>query len=444
MAARVVRPDGRGLLLFDAHPVGCRRFVDELAASAGAIGPVVPQARQPAGAGRPVALIIGSSAGYGLAATVTALVRHGMRGVGVCYERPASAHRTATAGWYRAIHTATLAERIGTDFTLVNGDCFSDETKMLTARLLAERYGRVDYLVYSVAAPRRTDQRTGAVQQAVIRPIGSAYHADTLTFGPDGRADLSTVLVEPATAGQCTATVAVMGGGDWAAWAACLARNGLIGSRFRTVALSYVGPESTSPIYRRGTIGAAKEHLERTAVELTEGPLRQYGGRALVSVNGVAVTVASAAIPGIPLYIALLRRVLGDRMQSPAQQLAKLWAQLTGDEPLAVDDSGRLRLDDWELRADVQREVALARRLIGARAIDACASTGWFLREVRRLYGFDVDGVDYTEPVEPDVPWPEAGSQGRSGAGGPASTAAPARPSGSSASTTPASAELQS
>jgi enoyl-[acyl-carrier protein] reductase/trans-2-enoyl-CoA reductase (NAD+) len=400
------------LLLFDAHPVGCCRFVDELAAQAAALRPTTdrpstdrPSPDQPS-PDRPVALIIGSSAGYGLAATVAALVCHGMRGVGVCYERPASRHRTATAGWYRAVRTATLAERLGADFTLVNGDCFGADTKLRVARLLTERYGRVDYLIYSVAAPRRTNQLTGAVEQAVIRPLGSAYPAETLTFGPDGRAALSKVLVEPATADQCAATVAVMGGGDWASWVTTLARNDLLGPRFRTVALSYIGPESTAAIYRRGTIGAAKEHLERTAHELTERLLRERGGQALISVNGVAVTQASAAIPGLPLYISLLRQVLGDGMQSPAQQLIRLWDQLTDVAPLSVDDRGRIRLDDWELRGDVQRQVALARRLMGAQEAGAYPSTGWLYRQLRRLYGFDVDGVDYAEPAEPDLPWP--------------------------------------
>ncbi len=401
VTARVVRPEGRGLLLFDAHPAGCCRSVDELAAQV----PRRAVADRPV-ADRPVALIIGSSAGYGLAATVAALVRHGMRGVGVCYERPASGHRTATAGWYRSIGTAALAESLGSDFTLVNGDCFRPETKVRVAALLAERYGRVDYLVYSVAAPRRTDQLTGAVHQAVIRPLGSAYRARTLTFGPDGQAALSEASIEPATAEQRAATVAVMGGDDWAAWVSALVRNGLLGPRFRTVALSYIGPESTRAIYCGGTIGAAKEHLESTAVELTEGLLRGRGGRALISVNGAAVTAASVAIPGVLLYLALLRRVLGDAMQSPAQQLVRLWDQLTVVTPLDLDEAGRMRLDDWELRADVQRDVALALSRVDAQTIGACAGARWVYSQTRRLYGFDVDGVDHAEPVEPDLPWP--------------------------------------
>lgn len=394
VTVRTVLPEGRGFLLFDAHPTGCARVVDELAAEAADTGAAAPAID------RPVALIIGVSAGYGLAAAVTGLVRHGMRGVGICHERPASDRRTATAGWYRAERLADLARTVGGDLALVNADCFSDETKAHVVQLLRERYGRVDYLIYSVAAPRRRDPQTGTVHQSVVKPLGSAFNAPSLTQGSDGRPVLTWHSVEPATAEQCAATVAVMGGADWAAWVRSLASADLLGPRFRTAALSYVGPELISAIYRRGTIGAAKEHLERTARELTDGLLRDTGGLAVTSVHGSAVTQASTAIPGFALYAALLRRALGSEMRTPVQQLVRLWEELAGAAAPVVDAAGRVRLDGWELHADVQAQVRRAWEAADERTLAHHADTPWLFAEARRIYGFDVAGVDYAAPVE--------------------------------------------
>jgi enoyl-[acyl-carrier protein] reductase / trans-2-enoyl-CoA reductase (NAD+) len=391
VAERIVRPTGRGFLLLDSHPAGCVASVEQM--------------RVPAtGKSGPTALIIGSSAGYGLATTIAGLAREGIQGVGIGFERPPG-RRTATAGWYRTIATARLAGELGRDFTFVNADAFADATKQETLDLIAKRFGGIDYLIYSVAAPRRTDPETGTTYQSVIKPLGAPHTTRTLEFDSDGTPALRELGADPAGDDEKAATVKVMGGEDWSRWVDALSERGLLRDGFRTVALTYIGSRLTSAIYRDGTIGAAKAHLEATASSLTDR-LAPLGGRAFTSVNGAAVTQASTAIPGIALYVSLLRRVLGDRLQSPMEQSIQLWAQLTGAAPLDLDDQGRIRLDRWELDPAVQDEVAAHWAAITPDTIADHADVGWFRSQFRALYGFDVPGVDYDRPVDPDLPWP--------------------------------------
>jgi enoyl-[acyl-carrier protein] reductase / trans-2-enoyl-CoA reductase (NAD+) len=353
-----------------------------------------------------VALVIGSSAGYGLATTIAGLVRYGIHGVGIGFER-APGRRTGTAGWYRTIATARLAAEVGSDFTFVNADAFADTTKDEVLDLIAKRFGGLDYLVYSVAAPRRTDPRTGETYQSVIKPRGESSSTKTLDFDSDGTANLREIMVAPATEEEAAETVRVMGGEDWSRWVMALSERGLLRDGFRTVALSYIGSSLTSAIYRHGTIGAAKEDLEQTATTLNEH-LTATGGGALTSVNGAAVTQASTAIPGIALYVSILRAVLGDGLQSPVEQSVRLWDQLTGAIPFDLDEQGRIRLDRWELTDDVQAEVGRRWQAATEDSIGTLADLDWFRTQFRGLYGFDVPGVDYERPVEPDLPWPAA------------------------------------
>ncbi|WP_067130555.1 enoyl-[acyl-carrier-protein] reductase FabV [Microtetraspora malaysiensis] len=398
MTARLIQPSGRGFLLFDSHPAGCARIVADMAAQ-------VRRQTRPGEGKRPVALIIGSSAGYGLATAVAGITRYGVQGVGLCFERPPTARRTATAGWYRTIATAALAQEAGSDFAFVNGDAFADATKDDVLDLVAKRFGGIDYLIYSVAAPRRTDPVTGALHQSVIQPVGAEHVTKTLEFDGDGTPHLKEIRVQPATDEETADTVKVMGGEDWARWVDALEARDLIRPGFTTVALSYIGSHLTSAIYRAGTIGAAKLHLEGAASVLGDR-LSAYGGRALTSVNGAAVTQASTAIPGIALYVSLLRDVLGEGMASPLAQSIDLWDQLTGAAPLDTDEQGRVRLDRWELAEEVQAAVTERWEAATPDTIGDLADTGWFGDEVRRLYGFAVPGVDYSLPSDPDLPWP--------------------------------------
>ncbi|GHH69421.1 hypothetical protein GCM10018781_27900 [Kitasatospora indigofera] len=275
------------------------------------------------------------------------------------------------------------------------------------ADLVERRFGgRLDHLVYSVAAPRRTDPDTGAVHASVPKPIGRTNRTKTLVFDEEGAPEVREVETAPAEGDDVEQTVAVMGGTDWERWIDHLAGRGLLADGFSTAALSYVGSSLTAAIYRQGTIGAAKAHLEATARVLDERLGRTVGGRAVTSVNGAAVTQSSTAIPGIALYTGLLRGVLGDGLVPPVHQLAALWDQLTGAAPLDLDADGRIRLDGFELADDVQ--AAVAERWENARTatVGDLADLDWFRDEVRRLHGFSVPGIDYTAPVATDVPWP--------------------------------------
>ncbi|MFB8236965.1 enoyl-[acyl-carrier-protein] reductase FabV [Kitasatospora purpeofusca] len=400
MTPRVLTPRNRGFLFLDSHPAGCRQLVTDMWEACPAPG------RLPDGDG-PVALVIGSSAGYGLAATVAGLKRAGVRGIAVSFEKAPTERRTATAGWYRTAATAELARAAGRDLVFLNGDAFSDAMKDQVAELLQERFGgRLDHLVYSVAAPRRTDPGTGTTYASVLKPIGGASRTSTLVFDDEGAAEVREVETAPAEGDDIEQTVAVMGGADWERWIDHLAGRGLLAEGFTTAALSYIGSPLTAAIYRQGTIGAAKVHLEATARALDERLGAAVGGRAVTSVNGAAVTQSSTAVPGIALYTGLLRGVLGEGMVPPVHQLATLWDQLTGAAPLALDPEGRVRLDGWELADAVQAAVAERWRAATTDTVAGLADLDWFRAEVRRLYGFSVPGVDYTAPVATDVPWP--------------------------------------
>lgn len=397
VSLRNIEPKQRGFLIVNSHPEGAAQTVRSMWDGI--------EARTDGR--KPVALILGHSAGYGLATLLAGLRRHGIRGVGVAFETADNGRRTATAGWYRTAAAAQLAAEEGHDIRFVNTDAFSTDAKTHVMDLLEQHYGAVDYLIYSLAAPRRTDPATGTVHHSVIKPLGAAYEAPALDFaGSDPK--VSRARIEPGTEDETRSTVAVMGGDDWALWVRALAARGLLADKFTTVALTYVGSEVTAPVYRQGTIGAAKEHLEQTAHDLnSSAALKEKDGRALTVVAGAAVTQASSAIPSIALYTAFLRTVLGERgFRSTADQAVDLWDQLEGRTPLALDETGRIRLDGWELDDEVQDRV---RELWSdpERGLEAARSgADWFMTQVQELYGWGVEGVPYGQPVEPDVAWP--------------------------------------
>ncbi|WP_327324403.1 enoyl-[acyl-carrier-protein] reductase FabV [Streptomyces sp. NBC_01210] len=401
MSERVISPRNRGFLFLDSHPAGCERLVEDM-------WQAVPAPTAPVAQRGPVALIIGSSAGYGLAATIAGLARAGIRGIGVCFEKAPTERRTGTAGWYRTAATAELARQHGREMVFLNGDAFSDTMKNQVADLIEKRYsGRLDYLIYSVAAPRRTDPDTGATYASVLKPIGDAYRTKTLVFDDQGTPEVREVETGPAEGDDVEQTIAVMGGVDWERWIDHLADRELLADGFTTAALSYIGSSLTAAIYRQGTIGAAKAHLEQTARTLNERLDKLVGGRAVTSVNGAAVTQSSTAIPGIALYVGLLRGVLGDAMVPPIAQLTEVWDQLTGVRPPELDNEGRVRLDTWELAPDVQAAVTERWQQVTTDTITELAELGWFQAEVRRLYGLSVPSIDYAAPVETHIPWPD-------------------------------------
>jgi enoyl-[acyl-carrier protein] reductase / trans-2-enoyl-CoA reductase (NAD+) len=398
VSLREIKPGNRGYLYVNSHPTGCKAVVDRM-------WQLTPD---PAGdRPGPVALVIGSSAGYGLAATLVGLRAHRMRGLGIAFESTATERRTASAGWYRTARTAELAAEAGADFTFLNGDAFSDGVKDEAADQLAARFGKIDLLIYSIAAPRRTDPLTGEVHHSVIKPLGTDYRAKTLVF-EDGVPQIGELHLQAADEAERDATVQVMGGADWQMWIDALQSKGLLADGFQTVALSYVGSDITAPIYRAGTIGAAKQHLEDTARAINTQ--LKGTGHAYTVVAGAAVTQASTAIPSIALYTSILHRVTGDSWHATVDQAAALWNQLAGDAELDLDDQDRIRLDDWEMNPGVQAAVRATWGQVDADTIATSADTGWFRDQVGQLYGWDVPGVDYEVAAETTVPWPASPS----------------------------------
>ncbi|WP_405705820.1 enoyl-[acyl-carrier-protein] reductase FabV [Streptomyces xanthophaeus] len=394
MSLREIKPGNRGYLYVNSHPTGCAAVVDRM----------WQQAPEPAGdRPGPVALVIGSSAGYGLAATLVGLRAHRMSGLGIAFESAETERRTAGAGWYRTARTAELAAGAGADFTFLNGDAFSDGVKDEAAEQLAARFGKIDLLIYSIAAPRRTDPLTGEVHRSVIKPLGADYRAKTLVF-EDGVPQTGELHLQAADEAERDATVQVMGGADWQLWIDFLQSRGLLADGFRTVALSYVGSDITAPIYRAGTIGAAKQHLEDTARAISTQ--LKGTGHAHTVVAGAAVTQASTAIPSIALYTSILHRVTGDGWQTTVDQATAVWNQLAGDTALDLDDQDRIRLDGWEMHPEVQAAVRAAWDRIDSDTVAADADTSWFRDQVGRLYGWDVPGVDYEREAETTVAWP--------------------------------------
>ena len=389
----IVRPKVRGFICTTAHPAGCAAEVARQAAHCRGL--------EIAGAAPRAALVVGASMGYGLSSRVAAAFGAGAATVGVIFDKPASDKRTASAGWYNTAAFHRLAAEQGLYARSVNGDAFSGEVKRETIELVRRDLGQVDLFVYSIGAPRRT-LADGTVAKSVLKPIGQPYRNKTIDVESG---TVSEVSIEPATPEEVAETVKVMGGEDWEEWVRALREAGVLAAGATTVAYSYIGPELTFPVYRRGSIGAAKDHLEATARRL-DLELGRGGGRAFVSVNKGVVTQSSSAIPVVPLYISLLFQVMKDKglHEGTAEQMGRLLAErlYTGGE-VPVDEEGRIRLDDWEMREDVQAEVARRWREVSSENVAELADLEGYRRDFLLLFGFGAPGVDYAADVDPHV-----------------------------------------
>ena len=393
----IIEPRIRGFICMTAHPDGCAAHVAEQ---------IDYVRRQDAVDGPRRVLVIGASTGYGLASRIVAAFGCGADTVGVFFERPAARRRTASAGWYNSAAFERAARAAGRGAWSINGDAFSNEVREQTLELVAERLGQVDLVVYSLASPRRIHPDSGETFNSVLKPIGERYSGTTID--PQNGA-VSEVRIEPADEGEIAATEAVMGGDDWQRWSAALHGAGLLAPGCLNVAYTYVGPSFTHAIYRAGTIGRAKEHLERTAHALDA----ELPARSLISVNKALVTQASAAIPVIPLYLMLLFRIMKQRgsHEGPIEQIHRLFAGrlYTGGE-IPTDDEGRVRIDDWEMDESVQQEVA--RRFAafaaggGGDRVAELADLEGYRDDFLRLFGFGLPGVDYAADADPEVTIP--------------------------------------
>ena len=386
-----IEPRIRDNVCLNAHPTGCFHQVENQIRYVTSRDKIDGPRR---------VLVIGASNGYGLAARIVSTFGSGAATIGLAYGRPAKGKRMASAGWYNNRAFMTLAENAGYQAWNINGDAFSGEIKEEVAQSIRENLGQIDFLVYSIAAPRRIDPETGEIYSSAIQPIDRPYTAKTVDF-LTGKVREETS--QPAGPEQVAQTIKVMGGEDWTLWIEHLLEADLLADGFQTIAFSYIGPDVTRPIYRDGTIGKAKEDLERRAGAINE-ILARVSGRAVIGVQKALVTRASAVIPGVPLYISLLYKVMKAKglHENCIQQIYRLYHDfLFCPEPVAPDSQGRLRLDDWEMRPDVQAEVAELWLKVNDENVDRLADLEGFRAEFLRHHGFGIPEVDYGEDVEP-------------------------------------------
>lgn len=387
----MLKPLVRDNVCLNAHPIGCAKETERQIAYI--------EARQSSYAplrGPRTVLVLGCSTGYGLASRIATAFGFHAATVGVSFERSPSAAKTGTPGWYanRAFDQAAAAT--GLTFRTIEADAFANSTKdqvIATARELGLRF---DLVVYSLASPVRTDPTTGELYRSVIKPIGSVYRGTTVNVF---NGVLSEAEVQPATAAEIAQTVKVMGGEDWTLWIEALRSTDLLAQGAKTVAYSYIGPKLSWPIYREGTIGRAKAHLEMTAKNITAAG----GIEAYVSINKALVTRASAVIPVIPLYVSVLYKVMKERgiHEDCIAQIDRLLRdRLYSGRPLALDAEGRIRIDDLEMGQTVQVEVEARMARIGPYNLNELADVAGFRTDFLRVHGFEVEGVDYEQDIE--------------------------------------------
>lgn len=386
----IVKPRIRGFICTTAHPDGCAKHVQQQTEYVEQQTPIT---------GPKKALVIGSSTGYGLASRIVATFGAGADTIGIFFEKPASDNRTGTAGWYNTAAFEQLAREAGHAAWNINGDAFSEEVKEKTIELIRREFGQVDLVVYSLASPRRTHPRTGESFSSVIKPIGQTFTSKTVDVHTG---KVSEITIDPATEEEVRQTVAVMGGEDWKMWMDALDGAGVLADNVTTIAYSYIGPELTYPIYREGTIGKAKDDLERTAQQLNES-LGKRGGRAFISVNKALVTQSSSAIPVVPLYISLLYKVMKEQgsHEGCVEQMYRLFAErlyTTGEVPL--DSQGRIRIDDLEMRDDVQAAVMELWGQINSDNLLSLADVEGYRNEFLHLFGFGFSNVPYDRETD--------------------------------------------
>jgi len=388
----LIRPKIRGFICITAHPEGCSAHVREQADYVKSKGSIA--------LGPKKVLVIGSSTGYGLSSRIMAAFGSGAATIGLFFEKPAEEDRTGSAGWYNSVAFEQQAHAAGLYAKSLNGDAFSDDIKKQAIELIKKDLGSVDLVVYSLASPRRTNPRSGLTSKSCLKPIGASYSAKTLDTD---RELVNDITIEPASEQEILDTAAVMGGEDWQWWIDALAEAGVLAPNAQTVAYSYIGPELTFPIYRNGTIGKAKEHLESTAKVLHER-LSKTGGAAYVSVNKALVTQASSAIPVVPLYISLLYKVMKEKglHEGCIEQIQRLFAErLYNNADVQLDSGGRIRIDDWEMQPEIQTAVAKLWPTVTTENLKSISDFEGYQKEFLKLFGFGLPGVDYEAEADP-------------------------------------------
>lgn len=389
----IIKPKYRGFICTTTHPDGCyNNIADQIAVTKNALGE-----RQ----GPKKVLVIGASSGYGLAARITAAFGYKADTLGVFFEKPATETKPGTAGWYNSWAFEEQAKKAGLYARSINGDAFSDEVRELAIKTIKEDLGQVDLVIYSLASPVRKLPDTGEVKRSVLKPIGEVYKSTAIDTNKD---QIIHAEVEPATEEEIADTIKVMGGEDWELWINALDKAGVLATGVKTVAFSYIGTEMTWPIYWHGALGKAKEDLDRAATALAQNLGGKYQGSANVAVLKSVVTQASAAIPVMPLYIALVYKVMKDKglHEGTIEQLNRLFAEQlyrTDGNAVDVDEANRFRMDDKELRDDVQGECKQLWQQVDNNNLFQLTDYAGYKHEFLKLFGFERDDVDYDADV---------------------------------------------
>ncbi|TPE48745.1 trans-2-enoyl-CoA reductase family protein [Maribrevibacterium harenarium] len=392
----IIKPKIRGFICTTTHPVGCEANVREQIAFTKAKGQITNGPKR--------VLVIGSSSGYGLSSRIAAAFGCGAATIGVFFEKPGSEKKTGTAGWYNAAAFEKAAHEEGLYAKSINGDAFSNEARQQVIDLIKADLGQIDMVVYSLASPVRKLPDTGEVVRSVLKPIGEPYRSTAIDTNRDVIIDAE---IEPATEEEVAATVTVMGGQDWELWMSALAEAGVLAEGARTVAYSYIGSDITWPIYWHGALGKAKEDLDR-ASQAINAELAKQGGGANVAVLKSVVTQASSAIPVMPLYLSMVFKVMREKglHEGCMDQIYRMFAERLYNDcqpDTLVDDANRLRLDDWELRDDVQQACRDLWPQITDENLFAETDYQLYKDEFLKLFGFGVAGVDYEADVSPLV-----------------------------------------
>ncbi|MEZ9896970.1 enoyl-ACP reductase FabV [Vibrio breoganii] len=389
----IIKPRIRGFICTTTHPVGCEANVKEQIAYTKAQGPIANAPKR--------VLVVGSSSGYGLSSRIAAAFGGGAATIGVFFEKPGTEKKPGTAGFYNAAAFDKLAHEEGLYAKSLNGDAFSNEAKQKTIDLIKEDLGQIDMVVYSLASPVRKLPETGELIRSSLKPIGETYTSTAVDTNKDQIIEAS---IEPATEQEIADTVTVMGGEDWELWINALSEAGVLADGCKTVAYSYIGTELTWPIYWDGALGRAKMDLDRASTALNE-KLSATGGTANVAVLKSVVTQASSAIPVMPLYIAMVFKKMREEgvHEGCMQQIYRMFSQrlYKADGTAAeVDESNRLRLDDWELREDIQQHCRDLWPQITSENIRELTDYQEYKDEFLSLFGFGVEGVDYEADVD--------------------------------------------
>lgn len=386
----IIEPRMRGFICLTTHPVGCEQNVKNQIEYVKSKGPIN---------GAKKVLVIGASTGFGLASRISSAFGSDAATIGVFFEKPPMEGKTASPGWYNSAAFEKEAHKAGLYAKSINGDAFSNEIKRETLDLIKADLGQVDLVIYSLASPVRTNPKTGVTHRSVLKPIGNVFSNKTVDFHTG---KVSEVTIQPCNEEDIENTVAVMGGEDWAMWIDALKAENLLAPGATTVAYSYIGPSVTEAVYRKGTIGRAKDHLEATAHTISDS-LGAINGKAYVSVNKALVTQASSAIPVIPLYISLLYKIMKEKgiHEGCIEQIQRLYQdRLFTEGEVPTDEAGRIRIDDWEMRDDVQAEVAKLWEEAETDNLEEIGDLAGYRKDFYNLFGFEVEGVDYNAEAD--------------------------------------------